>query len=245
MYRLALRFLGNPDDAQDACQEILIRIVTRLGTFKGRSKFSTWAYTVAVRSLLRTKKRLYESAVQGAEQYAAALDAGLGDVDPTLEEAEYRLLSEEVRISCTYGMLLCLPRPQRAAYVLADVLGLTDGEGAEILGTSREAFRQRVSRARRTLRFVIDNRCGLVDPANPCRCGRQIASGEAAGILDRTRLPLARHPRQEARVWIEPVAKQLDAVAAIGDLYRFDRFAAPTELWGELQARFPELLNAG
>ena len=43
MYRLALRFLGNPDDAQDACQEILIRIVTRLGTYEGRSKFSTWA----------------------------------------------------------------------------------------------------------------------------------------------------------------------------------------------------------
>jgi RNA polymerase sigma factor (sigma-70 family) len=245
MYRLALRFLGNPDDAQDACQEILIRLVTRLGTFEGRSKFTTWAYAVAVRSLLRTRKRLYESAVLGAEQYAAALDAGLGDADPTLEEAEYRLLSEEVRISCTYGMLLCLPRPQRAAYLLADVLGLTDGEAAEILDCSREAFRQRVSRARRTLRFVIDNRCGLVDPANPCRCGRQIASGEAAGLLDRTRTPLARHPRQEVRVWIEPVAKQLDTVVAIGDLYRFDRFAAPGELWDDLQARFPELLNAG
>jgi RNA polymerase sigma factor (sigma-70 family) len=245
MYRLALRFLGNPDDAQDACQEILIRIVTRLGTFEGRSKFSTWAYTVAVRSLLRTRRRLYESAVLGAEQYAAALDAGMGDVDPTLEEAEYRLLSEEVRISCTYGMLLCLPRAQRAAYLLADVLGLTDGEGAEILDCSREAFRQRVSRARRTLRFVIDNRCGLVDPANPCRCGRQIASGEAAGLIDRKRLPLAQHPRQEVRVWIEPVAKQLDAVAAIGDLYRFDRFAAPAKVWDDLQTRFPELLKAG
>jgi RNA polymerase sigma factor (sigma-70 family) len=243
MYRLALRFLGNPDDAQDACQEILIRIVTRLGTFEGRSKFSTWAYTVAVRSLLRTRRRLYESAVLGAKQYAAALDAGMGDVDPTLEEAEYRLLSEEVRISCTYGMLLCLPRPQRAAYLLADVLGLTDGEGAEILDCGRAAFRQRVSRARRTLRIVIDNRCGLVDPANPCRCGRQIASGEAAGILDRRRLSLARHLRQEVRVWIEPVAKQLDAVVAIGDLYRFDRFAAPAKVWNDLQARFPELLN--
>ena len=244
MYRLALRFLGNPDDAQDACQEILIRIVTRLGTFESRSKFSTWAYTVAVRSLMRTRKRLYGSAVQGAQEYAAALDAGLGDVDPTLEEAEYRLLSEEVRISCTYGMLLCLPRGQRAAYLLADVLGLSDAEGAVILDTSRDAFRQRVSRARRTLRFVIDNRCGLVDPSNPCRCGRQIASGEAAGVVDRTRLPLARHPRQETRVWIEPVAKQLDTVAAIGDLYRFDRFAAPAELWADLQARFPELLEA-
>jgi RNA polymerase sigma factor (sigma-70 family) len=244
MYRLALRFLGNPEDAQDACQEILIRIMTRLGTFEGRSKFSTWAYTVAVRSLLRTRKRLYESAVQGAEQYAAALDAGMGEIDPPLEEAEYRLLSEEVRISCTYGMLLCLPRAQRAAYLLADVLGLTDAEGADVLDCSREAFRQRVSRARRTLRIVIDNRCGLVDPANPCRCGRQIASAEAAGLLDRQRLRLAQHPRREARVWLEPVAKQLDAVEAIGELYRFDRFAAPAEVWEQLQARFPELLNA-
>ena len=136
-------------------------------------------------------------------------------------------------------------RPQRAAYLLADVLGLTDAEGAEILHCSRGAFRQRVSRARRTLRFVIDNRCGLVDPAHPCRCGRQIASGEAAGLIDRTRLPLAQHPRQEVRVWIEPVAKQLDAVAAIGGLYRFDRFAAPAKVWDELQTRFPELLKAG
>jgi len=245
MYRLALRFLGNPDDAQDACQEVLIRVVTRLGTFEGRSKFSTWAYTVAVRSLLRTRKRLYESAVQGAEQFAAALDAGLADEDPTLEEAVYRLLSEEIRISCTYGMLLCLPRPQRAAYLLADVLGLTDAEGAEILECTREAFRQRVSRARRTLRFVIDNRCGLVEPANPCRCSRQIAAGEAAGVLDRKRLTLAGHPRQEVRVWIEPVAKQLDTIDAIGELYRFDRFAAPAQVWDDLQARFPELLSAG
>jgi RNA polymerase sigma factor (sigma-70 family) len=243
MYRLALRFLGHPDDAQDACQEILIRIVTRLGTFEGRSKFTTWAYTVAVRSLLRTRKRLVESSVQGAEQFAAFLDAGIGDIDTTLEEVEYRLLCDEVRISCTYGMLLCLSRSQRAAYLLADVLGLTDSDGAEILDCTRAAFRQRVSRARRTLRQVIDNRCGLIDPANPCRCGRQIASSEAAGILRRDHLPLARHTREEARVWIEPVAKQLDAVVAIGDFYRFDRFAAPAELWDDLQSRFPDLLT--
>ena len=46
-------------------------------------------------------------------------------------------------------------------------------------------------------------------------------------------------------MWIEPIAKQLDAVTAIGELYRFDRFTAPAELWDDLQARFPELLNAG
>ena len=245
MYRLALRFLSHPDDAQDACQEILIRIVTHLGSFEGRSKFTTWAYTVATRSLLRTRKRFVESSVKGPEQFAAFLDAGMGDVDPTIEEAEYRLLCEEIRISCTYGMLLCMPRAQRAAYLLADVIGLTDVEGAEVLDCSREAFRQRVSRARRTLRYVIDNRCGLVDPANPCRCGRQIAASEAAGILRRDDLPLAEHTREEVRVWIDPLAKQLDDVVAIGDLYRFDRFAAPTALWDDLQERFPALLAAG
>lgn len=244
MYRLALRFLGHPHDAQDACQEILVRIVTNLGSFEGRSRFTTWAYTVATRALLRTKRRRVEESVQGPEQFAALLDAGLRDTDPTMEEAEYRLLCEEVRISCTYGMLLCLPRPQRAAYLLADVVGLTDAEGAEILACSREAFRQRVSRARRTLRYVIDNRCGLVDAANPCRCGRQVASSLEAGILDRDDLALATHPREEARTWIEPLAKQLDHVVAIGDLYRFDRFSAPAELWDDLRRRYPALLGA-
>lgn len=244
MYRLALRFLGNPHDAQDATQEILIRVVTRLGSFEGRSKFTTWAYTVATRSLLRTKKRFVESSVQGPEQFAAFLDAGMGDTDPTIEEAEYRLMCDEVRISCTYGMLLCVSRDLRAAYLLADVIGLTDVEGAEVLECSREAFRQRVSRARRTIRHVIDNRCGLVDPANPCRCGKQIASSVCAGILNPADLPLAEHSREELRVWIEPVAKQLDDVVAIGDLYRFDRFRAPAALWDELQGRFPGLLDA-
>ena len=245
MYRLALRFLGHPQDAEDACQEILVRIVTHLGGFEGRSRFTTWAYTVATRSLLRTRKRVVESSVKGPEQFAAFLDAGLGDVDPTLEEAEYRQLCEEVRISCTYGMLLCIPRPQRAAYLLADVIGLTDVEGAEVLGIGRAAFRQRVSRARRTLRQVIENRCGLVDPANPCRCGRQIAASEQAGILSRDHLPLATHPRRRAQVWLEPVARQLDDVVAIGDLYRFDRFTAPAALWDDLKRRYPALLDAG
>ena len=92
---------------------------------------------------------------------------------------------------------------------------------------------------------MIDNRCGLVDHANPCRCGRQIASGEAAGHhRSQATCRSPEHPRQEVREWIEPVAKQLDMVAAIGDLYRFDRFAAPAQLWDDLQERFPELLKA-
>jgi RNA polymerase sigma factor (sigma-70 family) len=53
VYKLALRFLGHPEDAKDASQEILVRLVTNLGSFKGRSQFMTWAYTVSVRARSR------------------------------------------------------------------------------------------------------------------------------------------------------------------------------------------------
>jgi len=248
LYRLALRFLGHPQDAQDATQEILIRIITRLGTFEGRSEFMTWAYGVAIRMLLRTRKRLVESSVRGAERFAEVLDRGLAARDFTAEEAEYRLLCEEVRISCTYGMLLCLSRPLRAAYLLGDVLGIPDTAGADMCEITPAAFRQRVSRARRTIRKVIDNRCGLVNPANPCRCARQIDSSLTLGILDRDNPIFARHPREPdpiaVGVRLGPAAAQLDLAVAIGELYRADRFAAPEVVWAQVQRACPDLLTA-
>ena len=84
--------------------------MTRLGIFQGRSKVHDWAYTVAVRSLLRTRKRLVESSVRGAEQFAAFLDAGIGDITrPWGSRVPAGVRG--VRINCTYGMLLCLSRP--------------------------------------------------------------------------------------------------------------------------------------
>src|SRR5215207_9474015 len=199
VYRLALRFLGHPEDAKDASQEILVRLITHLGSFEGRSQFMTWAYSVAVRQLMRTRKRAVESSVRDAETFAAFLDRGMSDRDFTAEEAEYRLLCAEVRISCTYGMLLCLSRPLRASYILGDAMGMPDTVAAEICGISRAAHRQRLARARKTMRTIIADRCGLVDAANPCRCGRQIQSSLDAGILDRTNPLFAEHDRTDSR----------------------------------------------
>jgi RNA polymerase sigma factor (sigma-70 family) len=247
VYRLALRFLGHPEDAKDASQEILVRLITHLGSFESRSQFMTWAYRVAVRQLMRTRKRQLESAVKGAEAYAAALDQGLADRDFTAEEAEYRLLSAEVRIGCTYGMLLCLSRPLRASYILGDAMGMADIVAAEICGITAAAQRQRLARARRTVRAIIAERCGLVDAANPCRCARQIQSGLDAGILDRDNLSFATHPRTDSGPietdTIQRAAEQLDLVLAMSEVYRSDpTFAAPQEVWERVQAACPDLL---
>lgn len=47
VYELALRMLGHPSDAEDAAQEILIKVITRMGSFRGESAFYTWVYRIA------------------------------------------------------------------------------------------------------------------------------------------------------------------------------------------------------
>jgi DNA-directed RNA polymerase specialized sigma24 family protein len=64
---------------------------------------------------------------------------------------DVRLLVEEARLSCTTGMLLCLDREQRLAYILGEIFEVADVVGAELLEISRDNFRQRVARARRDL----------------------------------------------------------------------------------------------
>ncbi len=248
-YRLALRFLGDRHEAEDATQEILVQITTRLSTFEGRSRLTTWAYTVATRMLLRARRGRVEASVGGADDYATFLDTHLAVDDFAADAVEYRELCEEVRISCTYGMLLCLTRPLRAAYLLGDVLGMTDVEGAEICDCSPAAFRQRLARSRRTLRRIIDGRCGVIDPTNPCSCGKQIQASLDAGIMDRDRLTFRDHPRTSDGVPMiesdrfERAADQIETVVEIGDLYRRDRFAAPAEVWATVRDAMPDVLG--
>jgi predicted RNA polymerase sigma factor len=123
----------------------------------------------------------------------------MANIDTTLEDAEFRLLCEEVRISCTYGMLLCIPRAQRAAYLLADVIGLTDVEGAEILDCSREAFRQRVARARRTLRHVTTIGTGW--STRPTRAGAAARSPPVSRPDSPANLGVPRTPAGGQRVF--------------------------------------------
>ena len=58
VYNLALRMLGHVADAEDAAQEILIIVITHLGSFEGRSSVRTWVWRIASRHLLRVKRVL-------------------------------------------------------------------------------------------------------------------------------------------------------------------------------------------
>jgi len=168
VYALCLRMLGSPADA--AAQEILLRIVTNLGTFRGEAAFRTWAYRIAIRHLLAFRASLPEQRNPSFEGHRQALEATPDEalVDERALPADLRLVAEEVKVSCLMGLLLCLDREHRVAFVLSALLEASDVVCAELLGISRDNVRQRVCRAREQLRSFLDGRCGLVAPRNPC-----------------------------------------------------------------------------
>lgn len=248
VYRLALRFSSDPQAAADATQEILILVITHLGEFEGRSKLTTWVYTIASRHLLRTARGPVEVSVAGPEPFADWIDRNLADHGPDrYDEAEYRLLAGEVRLACTYGMLLTLSRPLRIAYLLGDLIGLPDTDAAEVLGIARPAFRQRLARARVIMRGIIADRCGLVRAEHPCRCDRQIDSSLAYGILDPSRPVFATLPGADAPVpagTLAEAARELDLACALAEAYRAGpRFRAPERVWQTLQRACPVLTD--
>lgn len=197
VFSVALRFARDPDAAADLTQDALVRVVTRIAQFEGRSRFRTWAWQIVVRTFLNAKRSPSEVAIGGWDDYAAYLDAtGLGD--PTLVPDPLRdVLAEETRTQCTLGMLLCLDREQRLVLVLGAVLDVPAPAAAALFDWTPEQFRKRLERARRDLgRFVADQ-CGLVNPNNPCRCPKKTAAMVTRGLVDPARLRFVRRPTDE------------------------------------------------
>ncbi|MCI0549996.1 MAG: RNA polymerase sigma factor, partial [Anaerolineae bacterium] len=166
LYNLAVRMLWHPADAEDATQEILIKIVTHLSDFRGNSRFSTWVWRIAVNHLLSTRKRRAEQEVFSFEEMADDLDRGVSDEALMLpDNIDERLVIEEAKIGCMQAMLLCLKREERAIYVLGEIISITDQEGAAIFDITAQAYRKRLSRARTAIREFMQRKCGLFNPA--------------------------------------------------------------------------------
>jgi RNA polymerase sigma factor (sigma-70 family) len=179
IYGLALRMLCNREDAEDATQEILVRIITRLAQFDFRSKLKTWAFRIAVNYILDVKKSAVERLHLSFEQFAQDLHDGLGMEAP--DETEHSLLIEEVKVGCSLGMLQCLDRPHRLAYVLGEILEMSRPEAAEVLGIAPDLFRKRLQHARTGILNFTRHHCGLVSDAAACSCNRQVPAALRAG----------------------------------------------------------------
>jgi RNA polymerase sigma factor (sigma-70 family) len=186
IFNVAARMVWRRDDAADVTQEVLVKVITRLSTFRGESAFRTWLYRIVVNHVINLKKKQpLESASRPFESFVQDLYEA-GDA-PTPDEpggVPAALLVEEAKIGCTLAMLMCLDRRQRVVFVLGEILGVTDRVGAEITELSPENFRQVLARARRDLYSFMQDKCGLVNQANPCRCARKTRGFIDKGYVD-------------------------------------------------------------
>lgn len=216
VYGLALRMLWNREDAEDATQEILVRIVTRLSQFGFRSRLKTWAYRLAVNYILDTKKSAIERLELSFERFADNLAGGLEPAAPA--DSEHSLLVDEVKVGCSLAMLQCLDRPHRAAYVLGEIMELSGPEAAEVLAISPALFRKRLQHARQAVLEFVRSHCGLVSDSAPCRCHRRLTSAAVAGFDEAQPLQFARRATsfQDARALV----RQVDEARWALEIYR-------------------------
>lgn len=206
IYNLAVRMVWDRSDADDVTQEVLIKAITKLGSFRGDSAFRTWLYRIAVNHVLTMRRRRMETMELTFTAYGEAID-GMPDhalPDASSVPVDRRLLVHETKVACTLGMLLCLDRRQRLALILGEILEVGDAVGGELLEISPDNFRQILARARKDLYSFMSRKCGLVDPGNPCRCARKTKAMIASGRVDPANLRFM--PDQ-----VESIRRQSDA----------------------------------
>ncbi|MEQ1511352.1 MAG: RNA polymerase sigma factor [Lysobacteraceae bacterium] len=243
VYNFGVRMLGNLDDARDASQEILLKVVTHLAGFLLEAAFSTWVYRIAYNHLLTAATRSRESPEVSFEAIADKLQQGLDfgrrqipvQLDSGVMTPEDKADAVGVAIGCTQGMLLALGRDQRLAYLLDVVFGLASEQAGEVIGISAAAFRKRLSRARERLAGFTRNTCGLIDADRPCRCDRQLPAIRARATIEST---------QDAAMRLEPPPDVLAKAEfaqwqAFGDAAAIFRshpeYRAPGEMTGAIR----------
>lgn len=249
VFNLALRMLGRREDAADATQEILLKVVTHLGSFRGQAAFTTWVFQVARNHLLTASTRAREVPEVSLEALGDKLQQGLAFSalqratigDPLGQDRpltpEDKLAARQVALGCTQNMLMALDREQRLVYILDVVFGLASPEAAQVLEITPEAYRQRLARARGRLEGFTQRTCGLANADAPCHCEKQLPALrhlQAQGGEPRS-APLAVHGRE-----VVQAEAQFSALLRLGDAAAVFRahpdYQAPEAQLGAIRA---------
>ncbi|MCK4836964.1 MAG: RNA polymerase sigma factor, partial [Candidatus Aminicenantes bacterium] len=205
IYNITLRMVMDPQDAEDVTQEVLIKIITKLSTFKGRSKFRTWVYRIVANHVINMKKKATEKKYVSYSVYGEMIDK-VPDRDLPDQKAlpvDLALVLEEIKMDCLLGMILCLSREQRLVFILGEIFGIGDSIGGEIMNVSKDNYRQRLSRARKKVFSFMKQKCGLVNQNNTCHCLQKSSALIEEKVVDPNKLRFTSNYKTEINSLIE------------------------------------------
>lgn len=170
VFNLSLRMLGTFSDAEDATQDILLKTITHLSSFRGDSSFTTWVFSIAANHLKNYKKHMFAHYPLSFEYYGDDIENGkIHDVPDLMQNVEKDILAEELKMSCTNVMLQCLDAESRCIFILGTMFKVDSRIAGEILGMTPEAYRQRLSRTRKKMAEFLGKYCGEYGSGR-CKC---------------------------------------------------------------------------
>ena len=166
--------LGSFPDAEDAAQDILLKVITHLSSFQGESAFSTWVFRIAVNHLKNYQKHMFAKFPLSFEFYGDDIKNGNKDDIPDLtQNVEASILAEELKLSCTNVMLQCLDTESRCIFILGTMFRVDSRIAGDILGITPEAYRKRLSRIRSRMADFLTEYCGEYGNGT-CHCADRI-----------------------------------------------------------------------
>ncbi|WP_142784131.1 RNA polymerase sigma factor [Changchengzhania lutea] len=205
IYNVALAMVSDHNDAADITQEVLIKCITKLGTFKNESNFRTWLYRIVKNHFLNMKRGKYETKPMSFDEFGEGLDTIPNEsLSNYIYKIDKNILIEEAKISCMKGMLLCLDREQRFIYIIGELFEFSDTIGSTVMEITKANFRVKLHRAKQQLYNFMNDKCGLVNKKNPCRCARKTTGFIEKGYVD----PINLHFQKERITTIGKVANK-------------------------------------
>lgn len=160
------RMMQDEETAREAAQEIWLEVIKSLSSFQGRSKLSTWIYTIAYRIAIRYAKKEKIYSTKFLRDYFRSGERDFPD-DCNIDK---KIWVKEMCDKCLTGILHCLNNEARIAYIFRDILELPYADISQILHKESSSVRQLISRSRRKLKHFIKNECALHNPNGTCAC---------------------------------------------------------------------------
>lgn len=233
VFNLSLRMLGTFHDAEDASQDILVKVMTRLSSFRGESAFDTWVFRIAVNHLRDYKKHLFAQHPLSFEFYGEDIRSGrAADVPDLTGGVDSSLLAQELKLSCTNVMLQCLDPESRCAFILGTMFHLDSRAAGDILDLTPEAYRQRLSRARRRMADFLSDYCGEYGNGT-CRCANRVNYAIQNRRIAPDRLEFTAARPSETALEVTAAMEELDGLAQQFSFCRL--YQSPERLKGMLR----------
>lgn len=240
VFNLSLRMLGTFADAEDATQDILLKIITHLSSFRGDSSFTTWAFRIAANHLKNYKKHMFANCPLNFEYYGNDIEnAKIQDLPDLTQNVEKNILAEELKMSCTNVMLQCLDTESRCIFILGTMFKLDSRIAGGILEITPEAYRKRLSRIRKKMADFLSEYCGEYGGGR-CKCKNRLNYAIQSHRLN----PLQLDYTTAAEIPIQTIIDVKNAMEDIDDLSQDFSFCKTYQSPERMKHLIQELLDS-